>query len=167
MSQNSVRQFPLDEPLPIDHVVRMANRLTLETLLMIIAYTAILLSVVGTLQWLTVFLAILCAVGIYHARLKVCAADYYGRRPSVGLSWLWPVQSMIVVTSLLAIGSTCLIVSLAVTLSVVYGFMLLLVDRDLAIALTAFVGTLPGCCVGAITAAAVVTKLGKNWLRLT
>jgi hypothetical protein len=167
MSQNPIRQIHSEEPLPIDHVVRMANRLSLETLLMIVAYTAILLSVVGTLQWMTVFLAILCAVGIYHARLKVCAADYYGRRPPVGLSWLWPVQSMVVVAGLMVIGCLCLSLSLAVTLGVVYGFMLLIVDRELAIVMTAFVGTLPGSMLGTLIATAVVTRLGKSWLRLT
>jgi len=164
--KNPVRQIQLDEPLPLDQIFRMANRLTLELLLMVIAYAAVMLSMVATLGWTTVIVAGIAAIGIYHARMRFCAANYYGQRTPMPVYWLWPLQSMFVIAALLLIGVVCWCLGLGAALTVTFAMTMLFAAPEVAMLVATIVGAIPGCCFGVILAVAVMGELGKHWLRL-
>jgi hypothetical protein len=158
-------------------MVRLANRVSLETLLIVVGYTAFFLRVVTFVEWQTqdwglmvggaVLLTIVWAVGMYHARLKCCVAEYCGRRPAFPLYCLWPLQSMLLVGGLLVIAGCCATLGLFATLAVVACVTLCLLPSDAAMLVALVVGVLPGCILGFLLAVSVVSKLGPQWLKLT
>jgi hypothetical protein len=161
-----VRQPHAIEPLPIDQIMKMANRVSVEMLMMVIAYGAILLSMTEYLSWFTVFLAVICALGIYHARMRMCAAAYYGRKSPLVMFWLSPLYSMVIVTALMAAATFCVALGFSATVVVAGGLTFLFAGPDYAMTIAVFVAIIPGVCLGVILAVSVVSELGKRWLKL-
>jgi len=177
MATPPVRELHAQQPLPLEYVLRMANRVTVETLLLVMAYAAVLLKLVFAVPWdalewdlrhWAVMLVIgIWAVGMYHARLKVCVAEYYGQRPSLSLYCFWPLMSMVAVGGLLVVAGLCLVLCVASTVAAVALLAVLLVGSEAGVVLAVIVGTLPGSLLGVILATSVVGRLAPHWLRLT
>lgn len=177
MSSSPARELHAQQPVPMELMIRLANRVNLETILIVVGYVAVFLRLVTMVDWplndrgLLIGCAILMttvwAVGMYHARLRWCVADYCGRRPSFPVYCLWPLQSMLLVGGLLVIAGSCVILGLIATLAGVLCVTLCLVQSEVALVVALVVGSLPGCIVGFLLAIAVVSKLGSQWLKLT
>lgn len=177
MATPPVRELHAQQPLPLEYVLRMANRLTVETLLLVMAYAAVLLKLVFAVPWdaiewdlrhWSVMLVIgIWAVGMYHARLKVCVAEYYGERPPLSLYCFWPLMSMLAVAGLLGVAALCLLVCVSATVAAVAVLAILMAGSEAGLVLAIIVGTLPGSLLGVILATSVVSRLAPQWLRLT
>jgi hypothetical protein len=177
MSISPVRELHSHTPVPMEQMIRVANRVNLETLLIVIGYAAVMLRLVTLVDWQmgqqellvggAILLAMIWAAGMYHARLKWCVADYCGRRPSFPIYCLWPLQSMAIVGGLLLVGGCCAILGLAATLGGAICVTLCLLPSETGLTVALVVGSLPGCIVGFLLAMSVVTQLGRSWLKLT
>ncbi|MDP1562567.1 MAG: hypothetical protein Q8M16_14410 [Pirellulaceae bacterium] len=177
MSPAPVRELHGHQPVPMEQIFRVANRVNIETMLIVIAYAAVFLRLVTIIDWQMnewatligglIVLSIVWAVGMYHARLKWCVADYYGRRPSFPLYCLWPLQSMLLIGGLLLIGGCCAALGFSATLACVTFLTLCIVQSEAGFVVGALIGTLPGCIAGFLLATSVISKLGYCWLRLT
>lgn len=177
MATPPVREFHAQQPLPLEYVLRMANRVTVETLLLVVAYAAVLLKLVFAVpwdarewdlrHWAVILLVGIWAVGMYHARLKVCVAEYYGQRPALSLYCFWPLMSMVAVAGLLLVAALCMVACVTAAVAAVAVLAVLMAGSEVGLVLAVIVGTLPGSLLGVILATSVVGRLAPQWLRLT
>jgi hypothetical protein len=177
MSSSPVREIHAQQPVPMELMIRLANRVNLETMLIVVGYVAVFLRLVMMVDWplndrglligCVILMTMVWAVGMYHARLRWCVAVYCGRRPPFPLYCLWPLQSMLIVGSLLVVAGSCAVLGLIVTLGCVMCVTYCLVQSEFALVVTMIVGALPGCIVGFLLAISVGSKLGSHWLKLT
>lgn len=177
MPPSPSRELHANQPVPMEQMIRAANRVNLETILIVIAYTAIFLRLVTVIDWQMgewsvlvgglILLTMVWAVGMYHARLKWCVADYQGRRPSFPVYCLWPLQSMLVVGGIFVLAGGTAMLGLSATLACVTCLTYCLLQSEIGLVVGAVIGTLPGCIIGFLLAMSVVSRLGYHWLRLT
>ncbi|MBL8888918.1 MAG: hypothetical protein JNL67_02995 [Planctomycetaceae bacterium] len=177
MSSTPVRESHPNQSIPIEKVIRSANRVDLETVLIVIAYAAVFLRLVALLDWekaerflmlgSTLVLGLVWAGGIFHARMRWCVADQLGRRPTFPLYWLWPLHSMLLLSGLLVLAIGSWLLGLIVSLACFTAVSVLVVQNEIGVFLGVVMGALPGALLGIVLASSVVTKLGHYWLKLT
>ena len=154
------------DPLPIDRIFRMANRLSINTLLVVIVYAAILLSLLPYLGWGTFVLAVAAAFGIYHANLRIQAAAYYQRPVAYHWHYLWPLYSAFWGLFLAAMGIFGVFLGAVVGFFAAVFLSMPFYSQDDSLVIGVFLGILPGLCAGVILGSNVVTYFGKHLLKL-
>lgn len=177
MSSTPPRELHPQQPIPIAQVIRSANRVDLETILIVIAYAAVFLRLATLVDWdmaerfvmlgSVLVLGLVWAGGIFHARMRRCVADHLGRRPTFPLYWLWPLQSMLLLGGLFVLAVGSLLIGLAVTLACFSAISVVVLQNEIGVFLGIVMGALPGSLLGIVLASSVVTKLGYYWLKLT
>lgn len=167
LSATNLVRFPAQvEPLPVDRVFRLANRLSVYNLLVILSYTSVLFSLFNVLQVAVFPLALFLAFGIYHANLLIHCAEYYGRPIPVYAHWLWPITSALLAFGLMVLGLLCLLFGAGLGFGGALIFISPFCSFEESLPIAAVTGAIPGICLGVMLASSAIVANGKRWLKL-